>query len=91
MHGLLRLWSPCPPARGSLLQHVMSPLASDPGSSCMASRPDCPVALAPPARLQRWMATEGQIKSAYRKAALIHHPDKQVGGWLMRLNSGPAK
>ncbi|PRW60561.1 dnaJ-like protein subfamily C member 2-like [Chlorella sorokiniana] len=26
---------------------------------------------------ERWMATEGQIKSAYRKAALIHHPDKQ--------------
>lgn len=29
--------------------------------------------------LQRWMASEAQIKSAYRKAALIHHPDKQVG------------
>lgn len=25
------------------------------------------------------MASEAQIKSAYRKAALIHHPDKQVG------------
>lgn len=26
------------------------------------------------------MASEAQIKSAYRKAALLCHPDKQVGG-----------
>ena len=26
---------------------------------------------------ERWMATEGQIKTAYRKVALEHHPDKQ--------------
>ncbi|KAI7843108.1 hypothetical protein COHA_003279 [Chlorella ohadii] len=26
---------------------------------------------------ERWMASEAQIKAAYRKAALIHHPDKQ--------------
>lgn len=26
---------------------------------------------------ERWMATESQIRSAYRKAALEHHPDKK--------------
>lgn len=26
---------------------------------------------------ERWMASEGQIKAAYRRAALEHHPDKQ--------------
>lgn len=43
------------------------------------------------------MATEGQIKSAYRKAALIHHPDKQArvegkrgsAGWLVLGTQAP--
>lgn len=30
------------------------------------------------------MATEQTIKAAYRKAALLHHPDKQVG-WVWRI------
>lgn len=33
------------------------------------------------AAAQRWMASEAQIKAAYRKAALLHHPDKQVRAW----------
>ncbi len=28
---------------------------------------------------ERWTASTDQIKTAYRKAALLHHPDKQVG------------
>jgi preprotein translocase subunit Sec63 len=28
----------------------------------------------------RWMATESQIKKAYQKAALKHHPDKACAG-----------
>lgn len=28
---------------------------------------------------ERWMATADQIKAAYRRAALLHHPDKLVG------------
>lgn len=39
-----------------------------------------PSCLPPRLPVQRWTANEAQIKAAYRKAALLHHPDKQVWG-----------
>lgn len=41
---------------------------------------------AAPPLLQRWTATADQIKAAYRKSALLHHPDKQASlGPLRRV------
>jgi hypothetical protein len=61
-------------ACAALLQENTPPsvLASPEASSeCAPACPSC-------ARLQRWTATPDQIKAAYRKSALLHHPDKQV-------------
>jgi hypothetical protein len=32
---------------------------------------------------ERWMASEAQIKNAYRRVCLEHHPDKRLVGRVM--------
>lgn len=36
---------------------------------------------------RRWLATDAQIKTAYRKKVLVHHPDKKSSADLGKLNN----
>ncbi|KAF8060498.1 histidine--tRNA ligase [Scenedesmus sp. PABB004] len=40
---------------------------------------------------ERWMATEAQLKQAYRKACLEHHPDKKLVGIDCEVAKGEAE